>query len=321
MSDKPTILLTRRWPAAVEAHLAERYAVTLREPDRPMQREDLKQAMRDFDALCPTVTDTIDAEIIGTDGRRVRFIGNYGVGYAQIDVAACHTAGIQVSNTPDILTDATANLAITLMLMASRRAGEGERLLRAGQWDGWAPTQLIGSDLEGRLLGIIGFGRIGQAMAAKAKAAFGMRIAFFARRRPEPLPFDAEHFADLDELLAAADMLSIHVPGGPETQHLLDQRRLGLLKPGAILINTARGTIVDEAALAGALRTGAIAAAGLDVYEREPAIDPGLLNLENAVLLPHLGSATQDTRIAMGMRVARNLDAFFAGETPPDLVS
>lgn len=320
MSDTPKILLTRRWPAEVEAQLAERYAVTLREPDRPMSRSELKQAMRDFDALCPTVTDTIDADIIGTEGRRVRFIGNFGVGYAQIDVAACRAAGIQVSNTPGILTDATANLAITLMLMASRRAGEGERLLRAGQWAGWAPTQLIGTDLEERLLGIIGFGRIGQAVAAKAKAAFGMRIGFHARRPPEALPFEVEYFEDLDGLVAASDVVSIHVPGGPDTHHLLDRRRLGLMRPGAILINTARGTIVDEAALAEALRSGRIAAAGLDVYEREPAIDPGLLNLENAVLLPHLGSATRDTRIAMGMRVARNLDAFFAGQEPPDAV-
>jgi lactate dehydrogenase-like 2-hydroxyacid dehydrogenase len=321
MTERPRILLTRRWPAEVEAYLAGRYAVTLRDPDVPMSRDELKQAMRGYDALCPTVTDTIDADIIGTDSRRVRLIGNFGVGYAHIDVPACRALGIGVSNTPDILTDATANIAITLILMASRRAGEGERLLRAGKWEGWAPTQLLGMDLKGRLLGIIGFGRIGQAVAAKAKAAFGMRIGFHARRRPDTLPFEADYFAKLDDLAAAADVLSIHVPGGPETHHLLDRRRLALMKPGAILINTARGTIVDEGALAEALRTDAIAAVGLDVYEREPAIDPGLLSLENAVLLPHLGSATRDTRIAMGMRVARNLDAYFAGETPPDLVS
>jgi lactate dehydrogenase-like 2-hydroxyacid dehydrogenase len=318
MTDRPRILLTRRWPAEVEAHLAERFAVALRDPDTPMSRDELKQAMRDHDALCPTVTDTIDADMLNVADRRVRFIGNFGAGTSHIDVAACRALGIGVSNTPDILTDATANIALTLMLMASRRAGEGERLLRAGQWEGWAPTQLLGTDLEGRLLGIIGFGRIGQAVAAKATAAFGMRIGFHARRAPEALPLEADYFAELDELVAAADVLSIHVPGGMETHHLLDRRRLGLMKPGAILINTARGTIVDEAALAQALRTGALAAAGLDVYAREPAIDPGLLNLENAVLLPHLGSATRDTRIAMGMRVAGNLDAFFAGETPPD---
>jgi lactate dehydrogenase-like 2-hydroxyacid dehydrogenase len=317
---RPKILLTRRWPTEVEAHLAERYDLTLRDPDAPMGQAELQQAMRTQDALCPTVTDSIDAGIIGVDGRRVRFIGNFGVGHAHIDLAACRAAGIAVSNTPDILTDATANIAITLMLMASRRAGEGERLLRAGRWEGWAPTQLIGTDLQGRLLGIIGFGRIGRAVAAKAQAAFGMRIGYHARRAPADPPAGADYFAELDALIAAADVLSIHVPGGADTHRLLDRRRLGLLKPGAILINTARGTIVDEAALAEALRGGAIAAAGLDVYEREPAVAPDLLSLENAVLLPHLGSATRDTRIAMGMRVARNLDAYFAGQDPPDAI-
>ncbi|HTU12464.1 MAG TPA: D-glycerate dehydrogenase [Allosphingosinicella sp.] len=322
MTARPSILLTRRWPTEVEAHLAERYDVTRRDPDTPMTRDALKQAMRDHDALCPTVTDTIDAEIIGTEGRRARLIGNFGVGHAHIDLAACRAARIRVSNTPDILTDATANIAITLMLMASRRAGEGERLLRAGRWDGWAPTQLIGADLAGRMLGIIGFGRIGQATAAKAHHAFNMRIGFHARSAPEETPsLDARPFMALDELIAAADVLSIHCPGGPATHHLLDRRRLGLMKRGAILINTARGSIVDEAALADALRSGAIAAARLDVYEREPAIHPGLRALENVVLLPHLGSATRDTRIAMGMRVARNLDAFFGGESPPDAVA
>jgi lactate dehydrogenase-like 2-hydroxyacid dehydrogenase len=320
MTDRPKILLTRRWPAEVEAHLAERYDVALRDPDMLVTRDALKQAMREQDALCPTVTDAIDADILSVPDRRVRFIGNYGVGFAHIDVAACRALGVGVSNTPGILTDATANLALTLMLMASRRAGEGERLLRAGKWEGWAPTQLVGTDLQDRLLGIVGFGRIGQAMAAKARAAFGMRLAYHARRPDESEP-DAEYFADLDGLVAAADVLSLHCPGGPETHHLLDRRRLGLMKPGAILVNTARGTVVDEAALAEALRDGRIAAAGLDVYEREPTIYPGLLALENVVLLPHLGSATRDTRIAMGMRVARNLDAFFAGETPPDAVS
>ncbi|MBV9884159.1 MAG: D-glycerate dehydrogenase [Sphingomonadaceae bacterium] len=318
-----SILLTRRWPAEVEARLAERYAVTLRVPDAPMTRAELQAALRSHDALCPTVTDTIDADLLGVDGRRVRFIANYGVGHAHIDLGACRALGIRVSNTPDVLTDATANLAILLMLMASRRAGEGERLLRAGRWPGWAPTQLIGGDLQGRLLGILGFGRIGQAVAAKARAAFGMRIGFHARRRPEPpsQQAGADYFADLDALVAAADILSIHVPGGAETRHLIDARRLRLMKPGAILINTARGTIVDEAALAAALREGRLAAAGLDVYEREPAVEPALRALENAVLLPHLGSATLDTRIAMGLRVAANLDAFFDGLEPPDRVA
>lgn len=321
MTAKPSILLTRRWPAEVEAHLAERYDVALRDPDAPMSREALKQAMREHDALCPTVTDVIDGDILCTAPRRVRFIGNFGAGYQHIDLAACRALGIKASNTPDALTDATANLAITLMLMVTRRAGEGERRLRAGRWEGWAPTQLLGSDLGVRMLGLVGFGRIGQAVACKA-AAFGMRIGWHARRglRDRDLLPEARYFADLDQLVSEADVLSLHVPGGEETRHLIDRRRIGLMKRSAFLINTARGSVIDELALFDALRSGAIAGAGLDVYEKEPAILPGLLDLENVVLLPHLGSATSETRIAMGMQVARNLDAFFSGLEAPNRV-
>ena len=259
--------------------------------------------------------------MLSAGGRRVRFIGNYGVGYQHIDVDACRALGIRVSNTPDILTDATANLAIALMLMVSRRAGEGERLVRAGRWSGWTPTQLIGCELRGKTLGLLGFGRIGRAVAAKAMQAFGMTIAYHARGRYDGDGFaDARYFEDLDRLVEAADMLSIHCPGGAATRHLIDKRRLGLMKPGAILINTARGSVVDEAALATALANGSIAGAGLDVYEDEPIVHPLLVGLENVVLLPHLGSATEETRIAMGMRVAMNLDAFFSGLEPPDAV-
>lgn len=316
------ILLTRRWPEEVEAHLQERYEIAFHDDDAPMSADALRQALRDFDALCPTVTDRLTADILSAEPRRARLIANYGVGYQHIDVEACRARGIRVSNTPDILTEATANIAITLMLMATRRAGEGERLLRAGQWTGWAPRQLIGADLDGRMLGIIGFGRIGRAVAAKASRAFGMRIGWHGRpARVEDLGFAAAFFPDLDALLAAADIVSIHCPGGAATHHLIDRRRLGLMKSSAFLINTARGTIVDEAAPADALRGGAIAGAGLDVYENEPAVHPALLGLENVVQLPHLGSATRDTRIAMGMRVASNLDAFFAGTEPPDAVA
>jgi lactate dehydrogenase-like 2-hydroxyacid dehydrogenase len=318
---KPRILLTRHWPGAVEAHLQDRYDVRLRDPDLPMSADELKQAMGDFDALCPTVTDTLGHEILSAEPRRVRFIGNYGVGYQHIDVGACRALGIRVSNTPDVLTDATANLAIALMLMVSRRAGEGERLVRAGRWSGWTPTQLLGVELRGKTLGLVGFGRIGQAVAAKASQAFGMKIAYHARARiAGPAQADADHIEDLDRLVAAADIVSIHCPGGAATRHLIDRRRLGLMKKGAILINTARGSIVDEAALAGALSSGMIAGAGLDVYEDEPAVHPDLTGLENVVLLPHLGSATEEARIAMGMRVAMNLDAFFSGIEPPDAV-
>jgi lactate dehydrogenase-like 2-hydroxyacid dehydrogenase len=317
----PRILLTRRWPDAVEAHLRARYDVRIRDPDLPMSADELKQAMGDFDALCPTVTDTLDEDVLSAEPRRVRFIGNYGVGYQHIDTEACRALGIRVSNTPDILTDSTANLAITLMLMVSRRAGEGERLLRAGRWSGWTPIQLRGRELRGRTLGLLGFGRIGRAVAAKASQAFGMTIAYHARGRYCGDGFaDAFYVEDLDRLVETADVLSIHCPGGVATRHLIDKRRLGLMKPGAILINTARGSVVDEAALAAALANRSIAGAGLDVYEDEPIVHPQLMDLENVVLLPHLGSATEETRIAMGMRVAENLDAFFSGLEPPDVV-
>jgi lactate dehydrogenase-like 2-hydroxyacid dehydrogenase len=318
---RPRILLTRRWPDAVEAHLQARYDVRIRDPDLAMSADELRQAMGDFDALCPTVTDALDRNVLAAEPRRVRFIGNYGVGHQHIDTDTCRALGIRVANTPDILTDATANLAITLMLMVSRRAGEGERLVRAGRWSGWTPTQLRGRELRGRTLGLVGFGRIGQAVAAKAMQAFGMTIAYHARGRHGGDGFaDALHFEDLDRLVAEADILSIHCPGGAATRHLIDRRRLGLMKPGAILINTARGSIVDEAGLAACLSSGSIAGAGLDVYEDEPIVHPQLTALENVVLLPHLGSATAETRIAMGMRVAMNLDAFFSGLEPPDAV-
>jgi lactate dehydrogenase-like 2-hydroxyacid dehydrogenase len=319
---RPHILLTRRWPEAVEAHLRVRYEVRIREPDLPMSADELKRALAECDALCPTVTDILGGDVLSAQPRRTRFIGNYGVGYQHIDVAACRALGIRVSNTPDILTDATANLAIMLMLIVSRRAGEGERLVRAGVWSGWTPTQLRGRELRGRTLGLLGFGRIGQAVAAKASQAFGMTIAYHARHRHEGDGFaDALYVENLDRLVETADILSIHCPGGAATRHLIDKRRLGLMKPGAILINTARGSVVDEAALAAAMAGGAIAGAGLDVYENEPIVPPQLTALENVVLLPHLGSATEETRIAMGMRVAENLDAFFSGLEPPDAVA
>jgi lactate dehydrogenase-like 2-hydroxyacid dehydrogenase len=318
---RPRILLTRRWPDAVEAHLKARYDVELRDPDLPMSADALKQALGDFDALCPTVTDALDKDVLSARPRRVRFIGNLGVGYQHIDTDICRALGIRVSNTPDVLTDATANLAIMLMLMVSRRAGEGERLVRAARWSGWTPTQLLGFELRGKTLGLLGFGRIGRAVAAKAAQAFGTKIAYHARERHDGDGFaDALYFEDLDRLVEAADIISIHCPGGAATRHLIDERRLGLMKPGAILINTARGSVVDEDALAAALTKGAIAGAGLDVYEDEPIVHPQLMTLENVVLLPHLGSATEETRIAMGMRVATNLDAFFSGLEPPDAV-
>jgi lactate dehydrogenase-like 2-hydroxyacid dehydrogenase len=320
---RPRVLLTRRWPAAVQEHLAQRYELTTNPSDVPMDAAALAEAMRSHDALCPTVTDNVGAAAIETADARVRIIGNYGVGYNHVDVDACRRAGVLLTNTPDVLTDATADLALTLILMAARRAGEGERMVRANAWPGWAPTQMIGSELKGKTLGLIGFGRIAQATAARAHHGFGMRIVYSApRRQPADVEsaVSATYEPSVEALLETADFVSLHCPGGAATHHLIDATRLSRMKPTAILINTARGTVVDERALAEALAAGQIAAAGLDVYEAEPKVDPSLLTLENVVLLPHLGSATTETRIAMGMRVARNLDAFFSGETPPDRV-
>jgi lactate dehydrogenase-like 2-hydroxyacid dehydrogenase len=320
---KPKILITRRWPAAVEDQLSERYDVTLNETDVPLTAAALREAMRSYDALCPTVSDAIGADIIETPGATVRIIGNYGVGTNHIDIAAARRAGIVVTNTPDVLTDATADLAILLMLMATRRAGEGERELRAGRWSGWRPTHMLGQSVSGRVLGLVGLGRIGQATARRAKYAFGMSIAYYSRKRAAAElehELDAQYFASLDDLVAHCDVLSLHCPGGAQTHHLINGQRLAAMKPTAVLVNTARGSVVDEAALAEALQSRRIAAAGLDVYEHEPRVHAALMNLENVVLLPHLGSATAETRIAMGMRVAQNLDRFFSGQDLLDRV-
>ena len=323
MSARPRVLLTRKWTGEAELRLAARFDVTRNEGDVPMSAAALAQAMRDYDALCPTVTDSINAAVLETAGRRVKLIGNFGVGYNHIDVATASKLGIRVSNTPDVLTDTTADLAILLMLMATRRAGEGERELRSGRWTGWRPTHMMGLGLQGKTMGLIGYGRIAQATAQRAHLGFGMRIVYNSRRRVEQsieAQCSARFIDTVEELVATSDVISLHCPGGAQTHHLINAERLRLMKPTAVLVNTARGTVVDEAALAQALTAGTIAAAGLDVYEREPVVNPGLLALENVVLLPHLGSATLETRTAMGLRVAENLEAFFDGKPLRDPV-
>jgi lactate dehydrogenase-like 2-hydroxyacid dehydrogenase len=317
------VLVTRRWPADVERALRERFEVTLNEADRPFSGAELAQAMGEFDVICPTVSDRIDAAVIG-GGDRVRLIANYGVGFDHIDLAAAKAKGIAVSNTPGVLTDATADIAMTLLLMAARRAGEGERELRAGNWTGWRPTHLVGSSLKGKVLGLVGMGRIAVATARRARHGFGMRIAYYGRRRCDPAiteELDAEFHPELTGLLGGSDFVSLHVPGGAETANLIDAAALGAMKPGSYLINTARGGIVDHDALADALRTGHLAGAGLDVYPHEPHVPEALLGLENAVLLPHLGSATAETRIAMGMKALANVEAYAKGEPMPDRVA
>ncbi|HKX76433.1 MAG TPA: D-glycerate dehydrogenase [Acidimicrobiia bacterium] len=317
---KPRVFLTRRWPEPAEAALAERFDVTCNEDDRPLSPEQLKAALVDHDALLPTVVDSIDTETLAAVPLRARIIANYGVGVSHINLSAARERGIVVTNTPDVLTSSTAELAITLMLMAARRAGEGERQLRAGAWSGWRPTHLIGRQVTGKTLGVIGMGRIGRAVARRAAAGFDMEVIYFNRHPVSPSDLGRAS-ATIEEVLEQADFLSLHVPGGEENRHLLDEKRLSLMKPGAVLINTSRGEVVNEAALAVALASGKIAAAGLDVYEAEPQVHPGLLQLENVVLLPHLGSATLEARVGMGMRVIANLEAFFAGDDPPDRVA
>ena len=249
-------------------------------------------------------------------------IANYGVGFDHIDVKAAQAKGISVSNTPGVLTDATADLALTLILMAARRAGEGERELRSGNWSGWRPTHLIGSALKDKVLGVVGFGRIGVATAERARHGFGMKIAYYARGpKDEAAPLNAEFCPDLDDLLAKSDFVSLHVPGGGETANLIDAEALAVMKPGSYLINTARGGVVDHEALADALKSGHLAGAGLDVYPDEPKVPEALLGLENVVLLPHLGSANAETREAMGMRALRNIEAFAKGDPLPDPVA
>lgn len=321
---KTRILLTRRWPEAVEAELRDRHELVVDADDRKLTPDALRAAMRQFDVLCPTVSDRIDASIIQVPGATVRLIANYGAGVDHIDLDAARAAGIPVTNTPGVLTDSTAELALLLMLMASRRAGEGERELRAGRWTGWRPTHLMGRSLAGLRLGLVGFGRIGQETARRASQALGMRIAYHARRRVATdieARFGAEYFDSLAGLAAASDVLSLHCHGGPETHHLIDAGVFERMKPGAILVNTARGSVVDERALVAALASGRIAGAGLDVYEREPAIEQALLGFENVVLLPHLGSATVETRTAMGRRAALNIESFLAGRELPDRVA
>ena len=321
---KPKVIVTRRWPAEVEARLQDLYDVQLNAGDRPMTGAELQEALRGADALLPTVSDKITAEVLSAEPLRTKILGNFGVGFNHIDIAAAKGLDLVVTNTPDVLTDCTADLAMTLLLMIARRAGEGERHVRTKAWTGWRPTHMIGTKITGKTLGLVGFGRIAQAVATRAHHGFGMKILF---HDPYPPPKEAaesvkaQACATVEEVLEQADFVSIHCPGGQETRHLINAGRLKRMKATAILINTARGDVVDEQALAAGLKSGTIAGAGLDVYESEPRVTEELLTMENVVLFPHLGSATRETRVAMGMRVLENLEAFFAGEPPRDRVA
>lgn len=323
MSQRPAVVVTRRLPEAVEKELSREFDTRLNRDDRPLGPDGLQEALRTADALLCTVTDRLTAEVLSAEPRRARLLANFGVGFNHIDTDAAKARGIAVSNTPDVLTEATADIAITLLLMASRRTGEGERHVRAGAWTGWRPTHMLGTQVSGKVLGLIGMGRIARAVARRAHHGFGMRVIFHDPYPPTPAEaaaLGAEPRASLEQVLEEADFVSLHCPATPETRHLMNRERLGRMRPKALLINTARGDVVDEAALVEALSSGTIAGAGLDVYEKEPQVSPELLAMENVVLLPHLGSATQETRIAMGMRALENLRLFFSGAPLRDRV-
>ena len=320
---KPKVVVTRKWPAEVEAQVKDLYDVQLNESDNPMTSEELKHALQSADALLPTVTDALTSDVLNIENKRARIIGNFGVGYNHIDIHAAKAQGLVVTNTPHVLTDCTADIAMLLLLMSARRASEGERLILQKQWIGWKPTQLIGQKVTGTTLGLIGFGRIAQAMAKKAHHGFDMKIIFYAPSQPAQAIMDdlqATRCETVEDVLTEANFVSLHCPGGESTRHLINEQRLKLMRPSAHLINTARGDVVDSKALIKALKEGWIAGAGLDVFEGEPNIDSGFFELDNVSLLPHLGSATEETRVAMGNRVLANLAAFFAGEEPGDRV-
>ncbi len=322
VSGKPRVYVTRHLVPAVEARMAELFDVVTNTADAPLSRDQLVAAMRDTDVLVPTVTDKIDATMLEEAGDRLGLIANFGAGVDHIDLAAARARKIIVTNTPGVFTDDTADLTMMLILSVPRRLGEGSRLVRDGAWTGWAPTQLLGRSIGGKRLAIVGMGRIGQAVAHRART-FGMEVTYHNRR---PLPgaienmLGARYEADLDKLLAEADIVTLHCPASAETHRLLDARRIALLKPGAFVINTARGDLIDEDALIAALQAGKLGGAGLDVYAREPAVDPRLIALPSVITLPHLGSATVEGRSLAGEKVIANIRFWADGHRPPDQV-
>ncbi len=319
---KPRILVTRRWPSAVEAVLSERFDTTLNRDDAALDAGQLREALLTYDAVLPTVSDKLPAALF-EGAIRSKILGNFGVGFNHIDIAAAKEKGVTVTNTPGVLTDCTADIAMLLLLSVARRGGEGEREVRAGTWTGWRPTHLVGTKVTGKTVGIIGFGRIGRAFAQRCHFGFGMDVVFYNRSAIDPMEasrYGAMQLQTVEDVLEVSDFVSLHCPGGAENRHLMNAARLAAMKPGSFLINTARGDVVDEAALISALEQGTIRGAGLDVYEAEPHVPERLRRLENVVLLPHLGSATEETRTAMGMKVVDNITAFFVGREPPDRV-
>ncbi len=317
-----TVVVTRRLPEPVETRMKELFDVELRDPDTAMSRDDLAAAMRRADVIVPNLTDQIDAALIAQAGDKLKLIANYGAGVDHIDVATARQRGILVSNTPGVVTEDTADMTMALILGVTRRIPEGIATMQQGEWQGWSPMAMLGGRIAGRRLGILGMGRIGQAVARRARV-FGMQIHYHNRRRLRPEveeQLEATWWESLDQMVARMDVLSINCPHTPSTFHLMNARRLKLMKPSAVIVNTSRGEVIDENALTRMLRAGEIAGAGLDVYERGAEINPRLRELPNAVLLPHMGSATIEGRIEMGEKVILNIKTFADGHRPPDQV-
>ncbi len=313
------VLMTRKLPDRVIAAARDRFEdLTVRDNTVPLTVEEARQSMHDYDAVLPTLGDQYGAAAFEGGNFRCRLLANFGVGYNHIDVTAAADAGIAVTNTPGAVTDATADIAMTLMLMTLRRAGEGERLVRAGAWDGWHPTQMLGLHMTGKTVGIIGMGRIGQAIADRCRLGFGMKVVF--HNRSEKAIEGCTQLASLNDVMAASDVVVLAMPGGPATRHMIGADALGAMQPHAFLINIARGDVMDEAALIDVLQSGGIAGAGLDVYEFEPKVPDALLAMENVTLLPHLGTATLEVREDMGLMAVRNLIAHLDGQPLPNPV-
>jgi glyoxylate reductase len=329
LSQKPQpdlrIVVTRRLPDAVEAALIEKFDATLNRDDHQFSREKLAAALRDYDIVLCTLTDPLDRAVFeAANPIRARLLANFGVGFNHIDLSAAREAGVVVTNTPGVLTEDTADHTMLMILAVARRLSEGERELRAGEWTGWRPTHMLGSRVAGKTLGIVGFGRIGQAVASRARHGFGMRVIYHSRHRAEPhveSATGATPAQSLEELLRESDFVSLHTPSTPETRHLMDDHRLSLMGKHAFLVNTSRGDVIDEGALIRALDSRSIAGAALDVFDGEPHIRPELLDRDNVVLVPHLGSATVESRVAMGRRALVNIESFLAGKEPPDRIA
>jgi len=320
--NRTKVVLTRRLPEPVETRLKELFDVTLRDHDTPMSRAELVDAIKTCDVLVPTITDKIDAGLLGQAGENLKLIANFGAGIDHIDVETARQRGILVSNTPDVVTEDTADMAMALLMAVVRKIPQGLQAMQSGEWTGWSPTAYLGGRLGGRRLGILGMGRIGQAVARRA-SAFGMQIHYHNRRRLRPEIEDtlgATYWDSLDQMVARMDILTINCPHTPSTFHLMNARRLRLLKPSAVIVNTSRGEVIDENALTRMLRANELAGAGLDVYEHGTDINPRLRELENVVLLPHMGSATLEGRIEMGEKVIINIKTYADGHRPPDMV-